>query len=202
MNMSVYRAFGASFCAIIAAASPIWAAPSRRPHAAVSPDGSRVAFLADHSKLRVLDRDGKRISETPVGSAPIEIAFTADSKRVAVCTKSTGLYVITEGQAAPDQAEAVGDCSDLSWSSDGTRLTYVLTLRGTLSTTIGANDRALKIWTAGGGAPKTLQTASVEDESEESQVPGLSYPKRPSRPDGAAQGAGKAFPPLAPPSKK
>jgi len=109
--------------------------------AAVSPDGKRVAFLAD-ARLRpdsVVELERDSLARLPY-----------DAKRDEAERNEADIYVMEMAGGAPRKvAEWMGSESDLTWSADGKQLAFIGRPGRTKSARIYLVDAA-------GGAPKNL----------------------------------------------
>ena len=102
-------------------------------NAAVSPDGSRIAFIrssGDRTKLMVMAKSGKRqrVLRSDLGSIPQTqvMAWSPDGRSLAVVTRtpeSPHLLIIDtgDGRVASD-TPASSNWSHLAWSPDSTRI--------------------------------------------------------------------------------
>jgi dipeptidyl aminopeptidase/acylaminoacyl peptidase len=110
----------------------------RYTQVAISPDGKRVAWIGptaspdnDNNALFVADLStGANPGITPLAGADnesaAELAWSADSKRLAILATSNGgspaIYIMTE-RTAPVRLKVVqGALHDIRWSPDGTRI--------------------------------------------------------------------------------
>ena len=111
----------------------------RYTQVAISPDGKRVAWIGPTTLLTNNVSNGLFVADlstatqpgiTPLagadGESAAELAWSADSKRLAILATSNGgspaIYIMTE-RAAPVRLKVVqGALHDIRWSPDGTRI--------------------------------------------------------------------------------
>ncbi len=134
-----------SLCAGLASASG-GRTGKKRGHS-FSPDG-KIAAATGKTGLRLLDAKGNVLSEKTLSSPLVESAFSPDGKLLAACMEKGGLIVSEEGKGDSNIFEAAGECSDLSWSPDGKKLYYTMTLTGTESPQAPDDTQELKVWDA------------------------------------------------------
>lgn len=93
-----------------------------------APDGKRVAWIDEKSRLHVKSASGDKViaRDAAYGSPCLTPAWTADGKRIAypkkgTATATTVIVVGADGRNVVDSGKTVGICH-LTWSADGRTL--------------------------------------------------------------------------------
>ncbi|MDP9861626.1 MULTISPECIES: TolB family protein [Streptosporangium] len=104
-----------------------------------APDGRRIAWIDDRSRLHVRSAGGDKViaKDAAYGGPCLTPAWTADGKRIAYPKKGTAaattvIVVGADGRNAVDSGRTLGPCH-LTWSADGR------TLAGYAGDTVGVH---------------------------------------------------------------
>ena len=126
-----------------------------------SPDGVRLVVTAERAKLKVLDSGGALVTEIPLPSPAVEVAFSPSGSQLAICLDGGGLVVADVASGAQKRLKAGGVCSDLYWSRDGGRLYFVLTSvdRSKREPDVALEVRIIEMGT---GAEKLLHSSKLK----------------------------------------